>query len=50
MNITGKMKIIGPINNVQIESHMHPYTWTDGAGSGSTSAPTLVSVSYSKDM
>lgn len=42
LNITGKMKITGPINNVQIESHQHPYDWTDGAGSSSTEQPTKV--------
>lgn len=39
MNITGAMKITSTINGVQVESHQHHYTWTDGAGSADTDPP-----------
>jgi len=35
MTSTGTMSV----NGVDVETHVHPYTWTDGAGSGSTSPP-----------
>ncbi|MDK9366446.1 Gp138 family membrane-puncturing spike protein [Lelliottia wanjuensis] len=48
MNITGKMKITETINDVQIETHLHPYDWTDGPGNSNTSPPIKVSsVTYS---
>lgn len=28
------------VNGINLETHIHGYTWTDGAGSGSTSPPT----------
>jgi hypothetical protein len=39
MSIEGQMQISGPINDVQIESHGHPYDWTDGGGSSVTDVP-----------
>jgi len=39
LNITGKMEITQTINGVQIETHQHPYDWTDGGGSSDTQAP-----------
>jgi len=35
MTSTGTMSV----NGVDVETHVHPYTWTDGAGSGNTSPP-----------
>ena len=45
---TGKIKSTGEIIsdtdvkavNVSLKNHVHPYTWTDGGGSGNTSPPT----------
>jgi len=35
MSSTGTMSV----NGIDLETHVHPYTWTDGAGAGSTSPP-----------
>lgn len=41
VNVSGNITATGEITagTVALTQHTHPYTWTDGAGSGNTSAP-----------
>jgi len=46
VSIAGTVQVVGPLSattissdNVDLDDHTHPYTWTDGAGSGNTGTP-----------
>lgn len=41
VNVNGNITATGEITagTIALTQHTHPYTWTDGAGSGNTSAP-----------
>lgn len=41
LTVSGTVVSAGEVtgNGVALSTHTHPYTWTDGAGSGNTSAP-----------